>query len=129
MRCGRITFEGPTSHPDTVIAELSALVIASKYGEAFPMIGLEACGAGIPVISTDVGSCADFVMDQRFLVAPNDIADMARALDSWCRLTDAERRQISTQSRDWILREHHPRDTAAKYRELLTEAITGSTWR
>ena len=76
----RITLEGPTMEPQTLLGQASALVISSLYGETSPLIGAEAAGTGIPVITSRVGNCADFADDPRFVVEPGSVSDLALSL-------------------------------------------------
>jgi glycosyltransferase involved in cell wall biosynthesis len=50
--------------------------------EGTPTVLLEAASAGIPIVTTDVGGCADIVSDglSGWLVAPGDEAALANAI-------------------------------------------------
>ena len=58
------------------------LVLSSRT-EGLPGVVLEALGAGLPVVATDVGGVSDVVIDDEtgLLVEPGDIEAMARALE------------------------------------------------
>lgn len=120
---GRLSLAGPTSNPAVALEGSAALIISSKYGEAFPVVGAEAAGSGVPVITTDIGSCAGFVDDDRFLVRPDDPSDLARAMREFAHLTDAERGRLSATARSRAEREYDPRVTASRYRDLFVRLI------
>jgi glycosyltransferase involved in cell wall biosynthesis len=71
---------GSVEDPQPLLREAAALVISSSYGEALPMAALEALAHGIPVVTTDVGDCAQAAVDPLLLVAPRDPAGLARAM-------------------------------------------------
>lgn len=116
---GRIQLAGPTARPAEVLQHGAALVISSKYGETSPLVGAEASGAGVPVISTDVGSCAHFVDDDRLLVKPDDVDDLARALECYTRLSDDERQSLSILARTRAEARYDPAAVARRYREAF----------
>lgn len=122
---GRIVLAGPTSAVAAELADASALVISSTYGEAFPIVGVEAAGAGIPVISTDVGSCAAFVDDDRFLVPPGDSEALARAMGDWFGLSDADRAELSRHARARAEADYAPSIAVDAYRATFSRAIDG----
>lgn len=121
---GRIQLNGPTPSPEHELAAASALVISSVYGEAFPIVGAEAAGHGVPVIATDLGSCAEFVDDARFLVPPGDTPALASALRNYMMLTDSERIALSTTARERAELRYHPAVAYAAYRSIFLRIIT-----
>ena len=71
---------GPRHDMDALLSACDAVVIGSSYGEALPMIAIEAAAAGAPIVATDVGDVARFA-EQPDDVVPRDDADaMSRAL-------------------------------------------------
>lgn len=120
---GRIRLAGPTAAPETALASAAGLVISSVYGEAFPIVGVEAAGLGVPVITTNLGSCSEFVDDPRFLVAPDDTEALAAALRIYTSLGDAERSALSAQARARAEAEYHPRIAYDRYRAVFQRAI------
>jgi glycosyltransferase involved in cell wall biosynthesis len=68
--------------PDLLAA--ADVVCLTSFTEAFPMVILEAMGAGRPVVSTDVGGVREAVVDGEtgLLVPPGDVAAFARALQT-----------------------------------------------
>ena len=120
---GRIKLLGPTDHPETALAKASALVISSVYGEAFPVVGAEAAGFGVPVITTDLGSCGEFADDKRFLVPPDDSAALELAFRTYFGMSDTDRDALSSRARERAEREYDPRIAYERYRSVFTHAI------
>lgn len=120
---GRIALAGPTNQPEVALGDAAALVISSIYGEAFPIVGAEAAGLGIPVITTDLGSCSEFADDPRFLVAPDDPSALAEALRIFVGLSNEERQRLSSTARARAERDYEPGIAYARYRELFSALI------
>ena len=116
---GRIALEGPTASPERALAAGAALVISSRYGETSPLVGAEAAGSGVPVITSDIGNCRQFVDDPRFAVPAGDRAALARAMLEYARLTDAERAGLSAAARRRAEERYSPARVAAAYREVF----------
>lgn len=123
VRSGRIQLLGPTSDPEAALARASALVISSVYGEAFPIVGAEAAGLGIPVITTDLGSCSEFADDPRFLVPPDDSEALAHALREYALQSDHSRQQLSVTARERAESRYHPSVAYERYRALFSTLI------
>ena len=123
VRDGRIELAGPTSQPEWALAQSSALVISSIYGEAFPIVGAEAAGLGIPVITTDVGNCSEFADDDRFVVAPGDAAALAAAMRTYASLSNDERSSLSELARLRAEQRYSPAGVAAAYRGVFAAVI------
>lgn len=127
VESGRIRLAGATDHPEEALAASSALVISSVYGEAFPIVGVEAAGLGVPVITTDLGSCAEFADDRRFLVPPDDAPALALALQEYADAGDAERLRLSVLARARAEAEYDPATAYERYRALFDALIPAST--
>lgn len=126
---GRISLLGATANPELALADSSALVISSVYGEAFPIVGAEAAGLGIPVITTDLGSCAEFVDDQQFLVPPGDSDALASAMLAYAERSDSERIALSATARTRAEEHYHPQVAYERYRAVFERTITARQGR
>jgi glycosyltransferase involved in cell wall biosynthesis len=79
--CAEVTL--PLGTVDDVAAlyrTLDVLVLASCYGEAMPLVLLEALASGCPVVATDVGSNRDVVGAFGAIVPPRDPEALADAI-------------------------------------------------
>lgn len=124
---GRIRLAGPTDRPEETLAEASALVISSVYGEAFPIVGAEAAGLGVPVITTDLGSCAEFADDPRYLVPPDNASALAGAMRRYAAAGDAERSRLSALARARAEAAYDPRIAYERYRAVFASLLPGGT--
>ncbi|WP_187829934.1 glycosyltransferase [Siccirubricoccus phaeus] len=77
---GRTLALGPRQDMPALLSALDLLVIGSAYGEAMPVVGLEAAANGLPVVATRVGSAPLLVAGPELLAAPRHPADLARAI-------------------------------------------------
>jgi glycosyltransferase involved in cell wall biosynthesis len=96
------------------------LVISSSYGEALPMVGLEALANGVPVISTNVGDCRALVLDKRFLAAPSDAKSLADAILEASKLSKREYRRLSESSFQLAREKFSLESTVAFYEEIYS---------
>lgn len=123
VRTGRIRLLGPTDRPEDQLSDAAALVISSLYGETFPLVGIEAAGAGVPVITSDLGNCAAFADDRRYAVRPGDVAALATALAAYADAGDAERAALSAAARARSEREYDPRVAYEAYRAVFASLV------
>ncbi len=80
----RVQLLGAVSEEEKLAAYAGAQVfLLPSYGEGQPLSILEAMAAGLPVISTPVGSIAEVIEPERngLLVRPGDVAALAAAMD------------------------------------------------
>jgi len=80
---GRVTFLGFRTDVPALLGQADAFVLPSSM-EQQPLVLIEALGAGLPTLATDVGGVADLVGDVGIVVAPDDRAVLA---DGLVRLT------------------------------------------
>jgi glycosyltransferase involved in cell wall biosynthesis len=92
----RVRFTGWLSAADLAreLAEASVVAVPSLWPEPFGLVGIEALGAGRPVVASATGGVIDWLEDGRtgLLVAPGDAGALARALSEL--LDDPERQRI-----------------------------------
>ena len=127
LRSGALILAGSTHDVGGVLSRSTALIISSLYGETFPMVGVEATGAGIPVITTNVGESRVFAFDESYVVRPGDSDELAAAMIKFISLTSEEKLTASEGLRRRALRDFNPRDLVAKYRTVYSEVISRST--
>jgi len=99
------------------------LVIASAYGEALPMAGIEALAAGVPVVTTDVGDCSMLTISADHVVPPRDPASLAGAIREVLARTRSESSGISQYARDLYKARFTIESAATSYFEIYQAAI------
>ncbi|MGK3711164.1 glycosyltransferase [Arthrobacter sp. IK3] len=120
---GKLQLRGPTQDVSSVMAEAGALVISSLYGETFPVVGVEANAAGVPVITTDVGQSRAFVADPSHLVPPGDAHRLFEAMRRFADLGHERRSSLSQLVRSRAEAEFSPKKAAEKYQAVYKLAI------
>lgn len=120
---GRLQLRGPTQDVSGVMAEAGALVISSLYGETFPVVGVEANAAGVPVITTDVGQSREFIADPSYLVPPGDAQRLFEAMRSFAELGQECRSDFSQRVRSRAEAEFSPKKATEKYRAVYRLAL------
>jgi glycosyltransferase involved in cell wall biosynthesis len=120
----RTVLLGPWSEMPGFHAAIDLLVIGSAFGEALPMVGLEAAASGLPIVATRLGAAATLVLDPAHLAAPGDPADLARAMASALDACVTDRPGIAATQRLQRLRLRHDIDAVADaYHALYAQAI------
>ena len=71
---------GPRHDMDALLSACDVVVIGSSYGEALPMVAIEAAAAGLPIVATDVGDVARFAELPDDVVPRDDADAMSKAL-------------------------------------------------
>ncbi len=89
--------------------------------EAQPLALLEAMGAGIPVVATDVGGCRALVRGAGLVVAP---ASPRATADALLRLLGdpALRTRLGAAGRARVAARHRPEALASAYSRIYEEA-------
>jgi glycosyltransferase involved in cell wall biosynthesis len=94
--------------------------LASREGEGLPLVHMEAMGAGLPVVATDVGGAREVIQagENGYLVAIDDAAAFAAAIRQL--LADPDRaRKMGDRGRRLILDNYTWARSAARYEELF----------
>lgn len=100
------------------------IFVLSSRQEGFPITILEAMAAGKPIVATDVGGCAEAVVDGEtgLIVPPEDPAALAEAIASL--LGDPERaRAMGAAGRERVQREFTIDRMVEQHLELYTQAL------
>jgi glycosyltransferase involved in cell wall biosynthesis len=113
---------GLRSDMPELLSALDVLVIGSAFGEAMPMIGLEAVANCLPVVCTKVGDVDRLVIEPAFLAEPGNPQDLARAISTMLPLAEIGRPSLSARRKRADLMRHHSIDsTVAAYHKLYHE--------
>lgn len=90
----QVVLPGATTELSGLLAAADLFVLSSRV-EGLPGVLLEAAAAGLPIVSTDVGSVRDAVLDGRtgFVVPSGDAHTLGRALDRLLADPDLRRAQ------------------------------------
>jgi len=81
---GFVRWLGQRDDVPALMAETTLFCLPSYYREGLPRVLVEACAAGLPVVTTDVPGCREVVANgvNGFVVRPRDIEGLAAALET-----------------------------------------------
>lgn len=87
-----------------IMAGLDVLVIGSAFGEALPLVAIEAAASGLQVVTTNVGDSSSFVLDPADVVPIDSAEAMAAALLRIHARTrpDQSPRRMNDPRRKWL---------------------------
>ncbi len=119
----RVALLGPVADIVPLIRQAGALVLASTYGEAFVLVGMEAAVHGLPVIITDIGGSREFVVDDAFLVEPASAPDLHRAFAQFAAASLERRMELSRLSRQIGVTRFSVAATAQEYDRVYRQAF------
>lgn len=114
---------GSVSDVGPLLEAADCLVIASAYGEALPMAGIEALASGVPVVTTDVGDCSLLAISTELVVPPKDPAALAQAIRTVLSRTHAEPADVSREARDLYQSRFTIESAAKSYLEVYEAAM------
>jgi glycosyltransferase involved in cell wall biosynthesis len=114
----RLVFTGETD-PNAWYRRLDILCLTS-VSEAQPLVVLEAMAAGLPVVCTEVGDCADLVGPAGIVTAPGAPKATADALLRLCA-DRALRERLGTAARARARQRHDPDTVHQAYRRLYSQ--------
>ncbi|AJT42564.1 glycosyltransferase [Psychromicrobium lacuslunae] len=118
-----VTLHGSVQSVKPLFDTSRGLVISSSHGEALPMAGIEALSSGLPVVTTDVGDCAELAIGNDYLVAPRQPEELAEAMLKLIQLDPARYRAARAQARGRAEQRFDERVTAQKYRKLYQQLL------
>ena len=128
MRAGiaeRAILMGQRTDVPAVMSALDVLVIGSSYGEAAPVVALEAAASGLSLVSTDVGlgvtdpcEAAALVLSPSHIVPVEDPERMAQALGDVHARFGASSRSERAASRSALLADYSLDRMRAQYDAL-----------
>jgi len=119
---GIVKYLGTTSNVIPFLANADCILLPSFYREGVPRTLLEAASMAKPIITTDNVGCRDVVDDgvTGFLVKPNNSADLTEKMERMLNLSEAERREMGSKSREKVIREFDERWVLKEYDAMLT---------
>jgi glycosyltransferase involved in cell wall biosynthesis len=119
---GIVKYLGITSNVIPFLANADCIVLPSFYREGVPRALLEPASMAKPIITTDNVGCRDVVEDgvTGFLVKPNNNADLTEKMERMLNLSEAERREMGSKSREKVIREFDERWVLKEYDAMLT---------
>lgn len=93
----------------------------SSCSEGFPNVVVEAMGAAVPCVVTDVGDAAAIIGDIGKVVPPRDPHLLAGAILELARLAPDELRQLGVQARERATRNYSLQAITTQYMELYED--------
>jgi glycosyltransferase involved in cell wall biosynthesis len=107
------------------VARLSAgadlVTLSSAFGEAFPMVLLEAMACGTPCVATDVGDTACLLGETGIVVPPRNPAALADAWSTVLALPEESRRDWGHKARRRVEEQFDLSAIAERYAQLYRE--------
>jgi glycosyltransferase involved in cell wall biosynthesis len=121
---GSVRFLGMRSREQVAkLMRESKLFLLSSVSEGFPKVLLEAAASGLPIVTTDVGSCRDLVEDGvGIAVQAGDSEAIATALESMA--ADEKLWRSSARRGPDVAKEHSWGATAKVLHEAYVEALS-----
>ena len=121
---GSVRFLGMRSREQVAkLMRESKLFLLSSVSEGFPKVLLEAAASGLPIVTTDVGSCRDLAEDGvGIAVQAGDSEAIATALESMA--ADEELWRSSARRGPDVAKEHSWGATAKVLHEAYAEALS-----
>lgn len=117
-----VTLHGSVQNVGVLFDGVQALVSPSTH-EALPMAGIEALSAGRPVVSTDVGDCAELVVSPELLVTAGAPRELAAAMGWILDLSDQEYLAAGAAARTLARDRFDERTAATEYRALYSRLL------
>jgi len=121
----RVVFAGTVADPVETYRAMDLFALSSDT-EQMPLVVLEAMGAGLPVVSTDVGDVREMIVDanRRYVTPLGDEEAYARALAALAQ--DAqERTSLGRMNRARCLDQYDLRVMIDRYHALYSDVLHG----
>jgi glycosyltransferase involved in cell wall biosynthesis len=99
-------------------ASLDLMVSPAAYGEAFPMVLLEAMACGVPCVATDVGDSSILVGDSGVLVPPGDPVALKDAMVRLLTMRVDERQSRGRSARERVKDAYSLPAVVGRYEDL-----------
>jgi glycosyltransferase involved in cell wall biosynthesis len=85
-----------------IYSALDVKAVASRYGEAFPMVICESMACGTPCVVTDIGDSAYIVGDTGITVEKENPNALAEAFLKILKMDITEKKKLSAEARERI---------------------------
>lgn len=122
----RLLLLGPRPDIADLLPGFDVFCLSSAYGEACPVVILEAMSSGIPCIVTDVADAAWMLGGTGAVVPPGDPLALAAALQRMLNLSPEAATLASRQARERVLEVFSQERMMESYREMYRAAIEAS---
>jgi glycosyltransferase involved in cell wall biosynthesis len=122
---GSVRFLGVRHDIPEIMSAAEGYVMSSEW-EGMPMVLLEAAGAALPIVTTDVGGNGQVVQDPEtgFLIRPSSPEDLAGAMLRLMRLPESERRAMGARGRERIRSQYSLSRTVERWEEVYREVLS-----
>ncbi|MBU1154615.1 MAG: glycosyltransferase family 4 protein [Proteobacteria bacterium] len=122
----RLLFEGwaDRDRMSRLLSGALSLWLPSLWAEPWGIVGLEALAQGTPVVGTNVGGVAEWLVDGEhgLLVPPGDALALARAADALAADLDQARR-MGRAGRSWVARHMKREDLMERLGEIYQQVL------
>jgi len=99
--------------------------VMSSLWEGFPVVLLEACATGLPIVATDVGGNDELIKgDYGTLLEPKDTETLAREINKIIDLSEEEREKLGEKARETIKRNFSIEKMVKDYEKLYNRVNT-----
>lgn len=122
---GRVHALGLRVDAARLAADFDIAVSSSAFGESTPLVIGEAMAAGVPVVTTDVGDCAELVGNAGKVVPPRDAARLAEAVLALLAMSPDERAAMGTEAKRRIEEGFSLRTMVQRYAEVYEDVQRG----
>jgi glycosyltransferase involved in cell wall biosynthesis len=107
-----------------IMAALDTLVLSSLFGEALPLVVIEAMACGVPVVATDMGDLQRVIGGWGIVAQAQSADQFADGILWYARLSPAEKRRVMVNARERIAA-MFPLSSAIDQHEALYWQILG----
>lgn len=123
-RNGWVTYLGYTNDPMKIMGRPGVVLLLCSYHEGLNRSLMEGCALGKPIITSNIPGCKETVLDGEngYLVPPKDAESLARAMLSYLRLNDEQRKAMSEKSRLLAKQRFGIEGVIKEYEDILAEA-------